>query len=180
MRGTSDGRGWSGRDTVVLATTLYGLLSVLFMLVAAASLVNALTARSLICAYSQGDPHCVRNAWVWAFFALALAVTSTYTIARLKGERRGQRRRAWWAGIVAGMLVALPGVVVVLSPIWSHNTGLTEMLPELVGGLLIMAVAGVLIGSLLAPTTGRWVRGEADVEEAAAAADEPGGREGGS
>jgi hypothetical protein len=112
----------------------------------------------MICAYSQSDPHCVRNAWVWASFALALAVTSTYAVIRPKGEQRGQRRRAWWAGIVAGMLVALPGVVVVLSPIWSHNAGLTEMLPELVGGLLIMAVARVLIGSLLAPGTRRCVR----------------------
>lgn len=170
----------SGSGAAGLAQVLYGLLSILFMVVTAVSLVNAVTARSLICVdtasaqYPQGDPHCVRNAWAWAAFALAIAVGSTYTVARLDGQRRGQRRRAWWAGIVVGLLIALPGAVILFSPIRTHETGLTQMLPELAGGLLLLAVAGVLIGPLLARGTRHLVREGHPPTPAPSAADGPG------
>lgn len=135
---------------VVLAQVMFALVGVLFVI---GTLGWALFAASLAC-HDNLDPHCGARAWAWTAFPLTMAVGSLYVAGRLDGE--GWRvRLAWWVGIAVGALIALAGAAIIHSPVRTHQD---DLIPELLWGLAVLVVAGIILTALLVPSTRRRVK----------------------
>jgi len=124
---------------VRLAQMLCGLTG----LGAAASAVGA--------AATPHGPDSNLGGWTPAAFWLLMALCTLAAAGGLGGKKR---RSAWWQGVIGGLLEAMAGAAIAHSPV---RTQQAEPYPELILGLLVLAMAATLLWSLLTPATRRWV-----------------------
>lgn len=137
-------------------------------------LVGVLAALGLIAWFVMGPmdsnpSYFAARFWAGTAFLLVVAVCSMYVAIQIDGE--GSRpRRAWWVGIVVGVLVAVGGAVIIHSPV---RTGQDDLIPELFWGTAVLVVAGTLLATLLVPRSRRWARDETEVDYTVARAVPP-------
>lgn len=86
--------------------------------------------------------------------AAALVLIALCTLGAAAGLSSRRPREGWWFGIVGVLVVALGGAAIIHSPVRTHQT---DLIPELVWGLAVLAVAGIVLAALLAPATRSWV-----------------------